>query len=263
MLHLLKIEWMKVKNYKAFWIFTVLYVFAIVGINYSGFYVNELTQENLPAGTGAMVSNYYGFPRVWQTVGYMSSWLLYFPGILFIMLLTNEFNFKTHRQNIIDGWNRWQFITVKFVFALLFSLVATLFNVIVALLFGFLTTGSQFSFEGIENVGYIFIQTVCYINFAMFLGILFRRSGAAIAVFFLFGLIFEWLLAMLLNFGMKISPVGYFLPLQASDVMLPIPFGDKIFYQGAPPVYALVIASIVWLLLYYFFALRKFQRDDL
>ncbi len=262
MIHLLKIEWLKVKSYKAFWIFSILYSFAILGINYTGYYVNELTLQSLPQSQ-LLLGTPYAFPKVWQTVGWMSSWLLYFPGILFIMLLTNEFNFKTHRQNIIDGWARKQFVTVKFVFAILFSVVATFFNVLVALLFGSLTTGSSFSFQGIENVGYIFIQTVAYITFAMFLGVLFRKSGAAIAVFFLYGLIFEWLITVLLNFQMHLTPVGYFLPLQVTDVMLPIPFGNKIIYKDAPDVWILVIASVAYICGYYFFALKKFTTEDL
>lgn len=262
MQHLLKIEWLKVKNYKAFWIFTILYFFAILGINYTGFYVNELTVQNVPMGE-VLLGSPYSFPKVWGTVGFMSSWLLYFPGILFIMLLTNEFNFKTHRQNIIDGWTRQQFITVKFVFAILFSVAATVFNFLVALLFGAISTGSVFSFSGVENVGYIFIQTVAYITFAMFLAVLFRKSGAAIAVFFLFGLIFEWLITALLNFQMHLTPVGYFLPLQVTDVMLPIPFGNKIIYKDSPDVWILVIASVAYICGYYFFALKKFTKDDL
>lgn len=262
MLHLLKIEWLKVKNYKAFWIFTILYFFAILGINYTGYYVNELTLQNVPQSQ-LLLGTPYAFPKVWQTVGWMSSWLLYFPGILFIMLLTNEFNFKTHRQNIIDGWTRQQFITVKFVFAILFSLGATFFNFLVALLFGFITTGSSFSFSGMENIGYIFIQTVAYITFAMFLAVLLRRSGAAIAVFFLYGLIFEYLITVLVNFKFDLSPAGYFLPLQVTDVMLPIPFGNKVIYKGAPDAYILVLASLFYIGGYYFFALRKFTREDL
>jgi hypothetical protein len=262
MTHLLKIEWLKVKNYKAFWIFTILYSFAILGINYTGFYINELAVQNMPASK-LLLGTPYAFPKVWQTVGFMSSWLLYFPGILFIMLLTNEFNFKTHRQNIIDGWTRQQFITVKFVFALLFSLAATIFNFFVALLFGLITTGSHFSFAGMENVIYIFIQTVAYITFAMFLAILFRKSGAAIAVFFLYGLIFEWLITALVNFNFNLTPVGYFLPLQVTDVMLPIPFGDKVIYKGAPDLWIMVIASLVYIGGYYFFALKKFTNEDL
>ncbi len=262
MLHLLKIEWLKVKSYKAFWIFSILYSFAILGINYTGYYVNELALQSLPQSE-ILLGTPYAFPKVWQTVGWMSSWLLYFPGILFIMLLTNEYNFKTHRQNIIDGWTRKEFVSVKFVFAIIFSLVATFFNFLVALLFGFLTTGSVFGFEGIENIGYIFIQTVAYITFAMFLAVLFRRSGAAIAVFFLFGLIFEWLITVLINFKMELSPVGYFLPLQVTDVMLPIPFGKSVIYKDAPAEYILVLASLIYIGGYYFFALKKFTTDDL
>ncbi|MEO6329375.1 MAG: ABC transporter permease [Ginsengibacter sp.] len=262
MISLLKIEWLKVKNYKAFWIFSILYFISILGINYSGYYVNELAIKNMPAST-LLLGTPYSFPKVWQTVGWMSSWLLYFPGILFIMMLTNEFNFKTHRQNIIDGWTRFQFITVKIIFALIFCVLATFINFLVALFFGFLSTGSEFSLEGLQNVGYIFIQTVAYITFAMFLAILFRRSGVAIAVFFMYGLIFEMLFMVVMHEVLKLSPAGYFLPLQATDVMLPIPFGNKILYSNAPAKYVLVITSILYIAGYYFFALKKFEGDDL
>lgn len=262
MLHLLKIEWLKVKSYKAFWVFTILYAFAILGINYTGFYINELAVQNMPASQ-ILLGTPYAFPKVWQTVGFMSSWLLYFPGILFIMLFTNEFNFKTHRQNIIDGWTRKEFVTVKFVFAIIFSAVATIFIFLVGLLFGLITTGSHFSFAGMENVGYIFIQTVAYITFAMFLAILFRKSGAAIAVFFLYGLIFEYLFTVLINMKLGLNPIGYFLPLQVTDVMLPIPFGTKVIYKGAPSEWILVIGSLVYICGYYFFALKKFTKEDL
>ena len=262
MIKLLKIEWLKIKNYKAFWIFSILYFFSILGINYTGYYINHVAVESVP-GSSLLLGSPYGFPKVWQTVGWMSSWLLYFPGILFIMLLTNEFNFKTHRQNIIDGWSRMEFISVKFVFALLFSLVATFFNAIVALLFGLLTSGSLFTLVGIENLGYIFIQTTAYITFAMFLAVLFRRSGIAIAIYCLFGLIFEWLIMEFINRSLHLTPVGYFLPLRVTNVMLPIPFGDKAIYPGTPDIYIMVIASILYVAGYYFFALRKFQTEDL
>lgn len=262
MLHLLKIEWLKVKNYKAFWIFAILYSFSILGINYIGYYMNELSVQNVPMSAGFLGSP-YSFPKVWGTVGFMSSWLLYFPGILFIMLFTNEFNFKTHRQNIIDGWTRSQFITVKFVFAFIFSLIATIFNFLVALLFGLISTGSTFSFSGIENIGYILIQTMGYISFAMMLAILFRKSGAAIAVFFLYGLIFEWLITALINLKLSLAPIGYFLPLQITDILLPLPFGKDIFYKDAPPNWVAACVGILYISGYYFFALKKFQKDDL
>ncbi len=262
MLELLRIEWMKVKNYRAFWIFTILYFVSIAGINYIGYYINSLTVQNVPMGE-ALLGSPFSFPKIWNTVGFMSSWLLYFPGILFIMLLTNEFNFKTHRQNIIDGWERKQFITVKFVFAFIFSLAATLFNVIMAVILGLVSSANNFSFTGTENIIYIFIQTFSYISFAMFMAILFRRSGAAIAVFFLYGLIFEWLLTALINFKFELAPVGYFLPLQVTDTLLPLPFGTKVLYKDAPEPWALLIGALIYLGVYYFFSVKKFTEDDL
>ncbi len=262
MKELLKIEWMKVRHYKAFWIFVILYFASIVGINYIGFYLNSLAEANVPMGK-ALLGSPYGFPKIWNTIGFMSSWLLYFPGILFIMLLTNEFNFKTHRQNIIDGWERQQFITVKFVFAFLFSLLATILNVIVALLFGWVILGSPVTMDGTQYILYIFLQTFTYITFAMFMAILFRRSGVAMAVFFLFGLIFESLITGWVNIKLNLAPVGYFLPLQVTDTLLPFPFGKELLYKGAPPAWTLVLADVIYLGAYYFFSLKKFTKDDL
>jgi len=110
---------------------------------------------------------------------------------------------------------------------------------------------------------YIFIQTFAYITFAMFLAILFRKSGAAIAVFFLYGLIFEWLITLLINMKLELTPIGYFLPLQVTDVMLPIPFGDKVIYKDAPDTWIMVLASLIYIGGYYFFALKKFSKEDL
>lgn len=262
MIELLRIEWYKVKGYRAFWIFTILYLASIAGINYIGFYLHQLTAQNAPV-TEVIMQSPFSFPRVWATAGFMSSWLLYFPGILFIMMLTNEFNFKTHRQNIIDGWERKEFINVKFVFAIIFSLLATVFSASTALIIGLVSKNSVFTFDSFYHVGYIFIQTLSYITFAMFLAVLMRRSGAAIAVFFLYGLIFESLISNFLNLRLNLSPIGYFLPLQVTDTLLPFPFAKQVLYQGAPDDWVLLVASGVYLFLYYFFTRRKFERDDL
>lgn len=262
MLNLLKIEWLKVRHYRAFWVFVILYFVSIAGINYIGFYINEVARANVPVAD-SLIGSPYSFPRVWSTVGFMSSWLLYFPGFLFIMLLTNEFNFKTHRQNIIDGWERKDFINVKFLFAFIFSVVATLFNLLVALSFGLAAKNSGFSWDEFYNVGFILIQTFSYISFAMLMAVIFRRSGVALAVFFLYGLIFESIFGGLLNGKLQLSPAGYYLPLQVTDSLMPLPFGKNLFYTNMPDNWILVTVSVAYMGLYYFLSLRKFQRDDL
>jgi len=85
MLHLLKLEWLKVKNYRAFWIFLALYIVSLYGINQIAFNVQgEIKKNNVPVNIFP-----YDFPAVYQTITWVSSWLLYFPGMLMILVITN------------------------------------------------------------------------------------------------------------------------------------------------------------------------------
>jgi ABC-2 type transport system permease protein len=261
MLHLLRIEWLKIKNYRAFWIFSVFYLLSIFLINYIAWYIEQRTKTEVP-GSAMVLGSPFEFPNVWQTVGWLSSWLLYFPGMIIIMLMVNEFNFKTHRQNIIDGWSRKQFIGVKFTMIVIFSLLITVINALTSVFFGSISS-SSFTIDGMEYLGFVFIQSLAYLFFALMLAVLFRRSGLAIIIFFLYGLIFEWLITALVNFQFKMSPIGYFLPLQASDVLIPMPFGKKVFYPDSPATLVLIIAVLAYISLYIFFARKKFLVDDL
>lgn len=261
MLHLLKIEWLKIKNYKAFWVFAVLYLISIFVINYITWYFEGKTKTEMP-GSEMILGTPFSFPNVWQTVGWLSSWLLYFPGMIIILQMVNEFNFKTHRQNVIDGWSRQQFIGVKLMLVVIFALLITVITCLTAVFFGSISSGS-FTIDGMENIFYIFLQALAYLFFALMLAVLFRRSGLAIIIFILYGLIFEWLATALLTFNFHISPYSYFLPLQTSDVLIPVPFGKKIFYPDTPQPAVLIIAILIYIALYIFFARKKFLVDDL
>ena len=137
-----------------------------------------------------------------------------------------------------------------------------LFWFISGLFFGSIS-GKDFTLDGTSYIFYIFIQALAYLFFALMLAVLFRRSMLAIVIFFLYGLIFEWLITALSTYQLKLAPASYFLPLQASDVLIPIPFGDKVFYPDTPGSSALVIAVIAYITLYIFFARKKFLIDDL
>lgn len=263
MLHLLKIEWLKIKNYRAFWVFSVLYLVSIFLINYIAWTIQQRAYDALPAAE-QILQNVYAFPKVWQTVGWMSSWLLYLPGMIIIMLMVNEFNFKTHRQNIIDGLSRQQFIGVKILLCIIMATLIAIINVITGFIFGSMAPGS-FSWQGFENIGFIFLQAVAYIFFALMLAVLFRRSGLAIIIFILYGIVFEWIACGLITFNLHWTPIGYFLPLQVTDVMLPIPFdiGKKAIYPDTPSLVVLIGVLAVYLFAYLFFTRKKFVTDDL
>lgn len=259
MLHLLKLEWLKVKNYKAFWIFLALYVIGLFSINYIAFQLQlEIKKNNVPLEVFP-----YGFPKAYQTIAWVSSWLLYFPGMLMILVISNEYSFKTHRQNIIDGLTRRQFITGKILFGVVLAIITTISCAIIAMGFG-TASANKISFSGFENIGYCFIQSLCYIFLAMILAVLLRRSGLAMAIFFLYGLVFEQLIGTFLDSKVFDSHVVfYYMPLEASDVLIPITFGKDIFYKDAPSTLTLLLFCCAYIFLYCFFSLRKFQTDDL
>lgn len=259
MLQLIKLEWLKVKNYKAFWIFLALYIIGLFSINYIAFQFQGEIKKN-----GAPINIFpYDFPAVYQTITWISSWLLYFPGMLMILVITNEYNYKTHRQNIIDGLTRQQFVVAKILFGLIIAVLTTISCFLIALYFGGDFSGSV-SFKGIQYIGFSFLQTVCYLFFAMILALLMRRSGLALAVFFLYGLVFEQLLGGLLDF--KVLSDGltrYYFPLQASDTLIPVTFGSSVVYKDAPSQTVLLIVCIAYIILFAVLSLRKFQTDDL
>src|SRR5882757_3504218 len=136
MLQLLKIEWLKVKNYRTFWILLVITVASIPGFNY-GLY--NLMDNSFPKFHGkSILGSPFAFPDVWQTVSWNATMLFLVPAILIITLTTNEFTYKTHRQNIIDGWSRKQFISVKLIEVVLLSVLTTIAVLLTAFLFGYL-----------------------------------------------------------------------------------------------------------------------------
>lgn len=265
MTHLLKIEWLKLKNYRTFWILSSLYLISIFGINYIVYRIQENIYEAKEAkGMAEMVigARPYSFPHVWQMTSYVSSFLLFLPGLLMIISITNEYSYKTHRQNIIDGWSRRSFISVKLVLAVILALISTIMVFITALYFG-LSAGSSFDIEKIYYLGYFFIQTLSYSLVAVLLSIFFKRGALAIGVYFLYSLVLENLIAKPISH--YFNNAGRFFPLESTDVLIPLPVFENMqrkVSDPANPTLFLIIA-LIYIGLYIFLAIRKFESDDL
>lgn len=260
---LLAIEWMKVKNYRTFWILAILFLVAVLGINYISFYINTEV-DNATAVIGGTGSP-FSFPLIWNTVAWMSSWVLYFPGFIMIFLVTNEFMFKTHRQNIIDGLSRKQFVTVKLNVALIIALCTTVIVLLTTVMFGLLN-GSSFTIEGVEYLGYFFICSFIYTLFAMMLALLLRKAALSVGIFFIYGLILDNVIPGLLRKNFNGKPFGsYIMPLDVADGLLPIPFfkhGVKAMMES-PNTYVCLAICVAWIVFYHWFAIRKFENEDL
>lgn len=265
MLHLLHIEWLKLKNYRTFWVLSILFVLSLFGVNYIAYEIQQqvFSKQNNGMATAFLGNPPFRFPDVWQTVSYISSFLLFFPGLIIIILMTNEFSYKTHRQNIIDGVSRRQFISAKIAMALLIAVVSTIIVFLVALFFGFREGSASLSITNLQYILYFFIQALSYTLVALLFAVLFRRSGISIGVYFLYSVVLEEALAKLIRY--YIGDISHFLPLESTDNLITFPVFKNVVQQvvKTPEVGPLLIASAVYIALYIFICEWRFRESDL
>lgn len=265
--HLLYIEWLKIKNYRTFWILFTLFVISMFGICSLWWYFDVYTKESgdmAMQAAGSFIFGSFRFPGVFNTLTQISSWLLYFPGFIIIFLTTNEYTYRTHRQNIIDGIDRKDFIKAKILLAFLLALLCTLIVSICAVIFGLMSGSGYYTNDILISVFYFFIQSCIYILFALFLALLVRRSALAIGIYFIYGILLDYLIAMAISKYTN-STIGFYLmPLQVSDQLLPNKISSKFLEMlGNFKTSIALIISIAWIVFYCIFPVKKFQKEDL
>jgi ABC-2 type transport system permease protein len=273
MINLLKIEWLKIKNYTAFIVMTIFFIVGVFALNYIVFTVNKNIVKNVP-GAGLVSFSPYDFENTWQSTSYATGFILLLPALLLLMLFTNEYTFKTHRQNIIDGLSRQQFISVKIMMALIFATAATLLVIISALIFGW-GSGTSFSLNGILFVGYFFLKALSYNLIAILFSVLVKRTGFAIGIFFIY-LGSENIVSQLLNVlsmklkrenGTDLGNIGDYLPMNAADALLEFPDNPiKTMSKAIMPTdytWLVFALAITYLVIFYIWSRRKFINADL
>ena len=273
---LLNIEWLKLKNYRAFIVISLFFIVGIAASNYSVYSFKKNVIDKADTMGIVNSSSPYDFNYVWQTTSYVSGCLLLLPGLILIMLVTNEFSFKTHRQNIIDGWSRRQFVDVKIAMAVIIALVSTLMVILTALVFGF-ASGTSFALENFESVGYFFLKALTYNMVALLIGILVRKTGFAIGLFFVY-LWFENFVSTLLEvLSYKLKAVyqfdagnfGDYLPMNAADGLLHIPrtnIGDmaKNAVNGPHDYWYVSLGlALGYLVIYFIWSKNRMETTDL
>lgn len=258
---LLSIEWLKLQRYRTFWILIGFFIVLLPLWNYG--ISNGIVQ--LGGKDINLLSQVYSFSYIWENIGFWTSIFVAFLSILVIIITTNEYQFRTNRQNVIDGWSRLQFYHAKWQVVLALSILTTLYVFIVGFLFA-ATNDSMSNFPGnIVKLFYVFVLSLNYYGFCLLLSIFFKRSGITIGIFFLYSMIIETLAKQLINWKMDFK-LGNFLPLQCSDELLPFPILDIIKslakMQSEPPAMPYVITSFAWITLYYFIGRKKLLSSD-
>jgi ABC-2 type transport system permease protein len=195
---LLKIEFRKILTFRVFWILTGLYfLFLGLGIFMAEFILNDWVNNfNKRFPIPMPHVTLYFFPDIWQNLTFFASirYVLIFPALVVIILITNEFANKTIRQNVVNGMSKQDFLLSKLQFILLLSILVTVILGIVIFSLGLSHSDAQQLSMMSRKLTFLpgfFIQILSYLIFAFFFGFLLRHTGLAIALFTLYSLIIE------------------------------------------------------------------------
>ena len=271
---LLKIEWLKVKNYTAFKLLSIFFCVGVVLINYAVYAINKNIVANSTGGKLLASFNPYNFSNTWQSTSYTTGFLLVLPAMLLIILITNEYTFKTNRQNIIDGWSRNEFIMVKIIIAIIIAVISTLLVVLTATGFGLLS-GADFSLNQFSHVGFFFLKALTYNMFAVLIAVLIKKTGFAIGLYFIY-LGTENFLSQMLDIasiklknynGTDLGSIGDYLPMNAADGLLTFPDNPlKSFTRNILPTdyfWVVISLAIVYFILFVVWSRKKYLNADL
>lgn len=231
---LIQLEFLKLRGNRAMWWLLGLYLLSVIMISFAGGMILDfLTEQGADIrGVSLNVLPIYDFEDIWQNLAYLSYFFKIFPAFLIVISICNEFSFKTHRQNIIDGLSRTEFFLSKTTFAAFLALLSGLLIFILGLILGFsnsTVTSAEHVFAHIAFVPAHVIQLFVFFLMAIFLALLIRKSGITIVLLLLY--IFPLELIVVLIVG-EYSELGAALfPLESVSNMVHFPFSRYLFME--------------------------------
>ncbi|UCH14532.1 MAG: ABC transporter permease subunit [Bacteroidales bacterium] len=261
MKRIIRIELLKVQSYSTFWILTSLYFLILLSIFFSGkFFLDFLARKGESLGDIIDPSGIpiYDFPDVWHNITYVAGFLKFILAIYVIISITNEINYGTIRQNIMNGLSRWDFLLSKLVLVCFLSIISTLFIIAAGFILGFIYSGNREITDIITYMEFIpayLLQITAYLIFALFIGLLIKRTGLSMGLLFLYTLIVE----PIITFRIKTDWIKGLFPLKAINNLIRFPFKkyalrevqDYIAWDDTliVSVYIIIFISLMYLIL--------------
>ncbi|MCF8302638.1 MAG: ABC transporter permease [Bacteroidales bacterium] len=220
---LIYLEYRKIASYKTFWIMLGLYALlsTLVFMGVESFINNVTTDATKNSDMKIPSITLYAFPDIWHNITFLAGYFKIFLGILMLILITNEFNYRTVRQNVINGLSRTDVILAKFLVALALSLIAMLLIFFTGLILGLINSPSLSFGSVFTDFSFIpayFLEIITYLSLALFIGFIVKRQGLAILLLLLYSFIAEPILAYKLP-----NVVSNHLPLKAMGNLIQVP----------------------------------------
>lgn len=185
MVRLLRIEYLKLKNTKYFWVFLSLFVVFLLSIPiFSKSFLDYLASQGADI-LGISINNlpFFDFVDIWQNLTYIYKWLAILLAFIPVISLSNEYRYGTIKQNVIDGLSRSELLLSKISFSIVISAIVSFIVFLIGLWMGYMWSPVQesgFIFKNVEFVLAYFLILVGFQIFCILITLLIRKSGIVI-----------------------------------------------------------------------------------
>ncbi len=228
MIKLLQLEFAKIKPTRYFKVLTILWLIAFISIPIGyNILVNKLT-EGMTIESSLLNPKYwpfFDFADLWQNLAYIYKMITVFVCLMLIISTTNEFDYKTARQNIINGLSKKKFWLSKITLIISTALIATIMLFILGLVTGYINSpikSPDFVLQHIEFLAAYFLHIVHFLMFTFVISLLIRRAGFTIALVLFWTYIVEPILSGIAQRYYGI--VGDLFPMEAGWNLIHLPF---------------------------------------
>ena len=257
---LIKIDLRKYARNRTFWVLSALYgvLVIFVFVVMESFMNHIVTHVGKNAPVAIPEFSLYSFPYVWHNLTFLAGFFKIFLALIVIIFITNEFNYKTIRQNIMSGMSRVEFLLSKVIFVFFIALAASLILFFSALLLGFFHTEHltpALVFSKMYFVPAYFLEVSTFLLLALMFAFLLQKQGLAIGLFALYYYVIEPMVAFRLP-----ENVARFLPVKMITRLIDVPnsslmklfgvhFSESVSWTGVAGcvVYAFVFVAVVYL----------------
>ena len=266
MLHLLKIDLKKMTSYRTFWVVCGLYFLtlgfgAASGMEFlkalAGFvddFGQKLNIDRIPL---------YHFPDVWMNLIWFGGLLKVVLSIMVVISITNEFTYRTLRQNIIDGLSRTEFLISKILTNLLLSFMSVAMIFLIGLVTGMIYSPSIEINKILTDLEFFlayFLEIFFFLSYALMLGVLIQRSGLTI-IFLLLSQMIELIITA--NLDDYVPGVIPYFPMRSIWNLIDFPLPRYAFQEIRDYItFASVITVVAWTIAFNYFSYLKLQRSD-
>lgn len=267
MMHLLKIDLKKLTSYRTFWVIAGLYFITLAFATASGMEFLKLLAR-LIEGFGEKINisriPLYHFPDVWMNLIWFSGFFKIVLAILVVISVTNEFAYRTLRQNVIDGLSRKEFLLSKIYTNVLLSLASVVMIFVIGLVTGMIYSPSL-SFSAmttdLEFFPAYFLEIFFFLSYALMISMLIQRSGLTIILLLLSQMIE---LIITANIDDEIPWIIPFFPMRSIWNLIGWPLPRYAFQEIKDylEVKSVLIVA-VWTVLFNYFSYLKLKKSDI